>query len=242
MTMDEVTWTVGFHAVLGLLESGRPVDAVWVQRGKRDRRSARIMEAAKNRGLRVDLVPRQRLDGVAGTVPHNGFGARAAAVQYTAIEALIAPPELPARVVLLDHITDPHNLGAVIRSAVAFEVDGLVVAGPAAPPLAGAVAAASAGYLDRVPLARSRVAADAIALFREAGYWAYGAASDGRPAREVDPGERWLLCLGSEGRGLRAKTRTAIDELIAIPMAHDVESLNLSVSAGILLYEFCVRG
>ena len=159
--MAEHAWTIGFHAVLALLDGDRPVDAVWLQRGRRDRRSARVIEAARARGLRVDMVPRARLDKIAGQTPHNGVAARAAAVAYRPLEDLIAKPDAPGKVVLLDDLMDPHNLGAVIRSAAAFALDGVVVAGPSAPPLGGTVAAASAGHLERVPLARVKVAADA---------------------------------------------------------------------------------
>jgi 23S rRNA (guanosine2251-2'-O)-methyltransferase len=240
--MAEPVWTVGFHAVLGLLESDRPVDAVWLLRGRRDRRGRQIMEAARRRGLRVDLVPRPRLDKVAGNTPHNGVAARAAAVSYRSVEDLIAAEGVPGRVLLLDDVTDPHNLGAVLRSAAAFAVDGVVVAGPSTPPLGGTVAKASAGHLDRVPMARATVAADALRLFRDEGYWIFGAEAGAAPAAAVRTTDRWVLCVGAEAKGLRAKTRTAVDELVSIPMAEGVESLNLSVSTGILLYEFCGRG
>jgi 23S rRNA (guanosine2251-2'-O)-methyltransferase len=232
---------VGFHAVLGLLEGEQPVDAVWLQKGKRDHRSSKILAAARARGLRVEMVPRARLDHVAGAVSHNGCAARASEVAYLPLQSLVAAAGEPGRLLLVDDLMDPHNLGAVVRSSAAFGVHGIVVAGPSAPPLAGAVAKAAAGYLGTVPMARAKVAADALQQLKEAGYWAYGAAADGLAVAEVDPGERWVLCVGAEAHGLRAKTRSAIDEFVAIPMAAGVESLNLSVSAGILLYEFCLR-
>ena len=88
-----------------------------------------------------------------------------------------------------------------------------------------------------MPLARVRVAADALAHLRDRGYWAFAADVDGTPLREVRRSQRWILCIGAEERGLRAKTRSQVDEPVAIPMADGVESLNLSVSAGILLWE-----
>jgi 23S rRNA (guanosine2251-2'-O)-methyltransferase len=153
------------------------------------------------------------------------------------VEDLIAEEGEPGRLVLLDSIDDPHNLGAVVRSAAAFGIDGVIVAGPSAPPLGGAAAKAAAGHLERVPVARVNVAADALRTLRDAGYWALGAAMEGSPSPEVDPTDRWVLCLGSEAKGLRAKTKSAIDEFVAIPMADGVQSLNLSVAAGVLLYE-----
>jgi 23S rRNA (guanosine2251-2'-O)-methyltransferase len=140
-------------------------------------------------------------------------------------------------IVVLDDVADPHNLGAVLRTTAAFAVDGVVIAGPSAPPLGGAVAKAAAGLLGRVPMARVSVGADALERLREQGYWVFAADAAGTPLDEVGRIDRWVLVVGAEERGLRAKTRTAVDEFVAIPMAEGVESLNLSVSAGILLWE-----
>ncbi len=235
--MSEGLWTVGYHAVLAVLESDQPVDALWLQQDRRDRRAQTIIAAARRRGIRFDVVPRARLDRVADGVVHNGCAVRSAPVDFADLEELIAAEGLPARIVLLDDVDDPHNLGAVIRTAAALAVDGLVIAGPSAPPLGGAVAKAAAGLLGRVPVARHKVAADALSRLRDAGYWAFGADAAGTPLSDVKPTRRWVLCLGAEGRGIRAKTRSQVDEFVAIPMAEGVESLNLSVSAGILLWE-----
>jgi 23S rRNA (guanosine2251-2'-O)-methyltransferase len=234
--MTETSWLLGYHAVRALLVSARPADAVLIQHGRHDRRMREIADLAGERDVPVELVPRQRLDRLAEGAPHNGCAARAAAVGYRPLLDLVAEVDQPGRIVLLDHVLDPHNVGAVIRSAAAFAVGGVVVAGPSAPPLAGTVARAAAGHLERVPLARTRVAVDALSVLRGEGYWVLGADARGRPIAEVDPGQRWVLCLGAEEHGLRAKTRAAVDELVAIPMAAGVESLNVSVSAGILLY------
>lgn len=235
--MSNELWVVGFHAVLGVLESDRPVDVLWLQKDRRDSRTKKIAAAAHARGIRYDVVPRARLDGVAGGAAHNGCAVRTAPVAWTPLDELIRPPGEPAAILLLDAVDDPHNLGAVLRSAAAFAVDGVVVAGPSAPPLGGAVAKAAAGLLGRVPLARAKVAADALARVRREGYWVFGADAAGSPLTKLRPVDRWLLCIGSEEHGLRAKTRSEVDELVSIPMAEGVESLNLSVSAGILLWE-----
>jgi 23S rRNA (guanosine2251-2'-O)-methyltransferase len=240
MTRD-TGWVVGYHAVLAGLEGDRPAEQLWLQDGRRDGRLRRLEAAARESGVPVRRVPRRRLDELAAGQPHNGCALRAAPVRLATLDGLIRPPGEPARLVLLDTVDDPHNVGAVIRSAAAFAVDGVIVAGPTAPPLGGAAAKAAAGHLERVPVARTNVAADALRALRSAGYWALGADMAGASCREVDPTGRWVLCLGSEQRGLRAKTRTMIDELVAIPMADGVESLNLSVAAGVLMYELVSR-
>jgi len=235
--MSEGLWTVGYHAVLAVLEGDQPVDALWLQQDRRDQRAKKIIAAARRRGIRFDIVPRARLDRVSDGVVHNGCAVRSAPVDFVELDDLIAAEGLPAHIVLLDDVDDPHNLGAVIRTAAALAVDGLVIAGPSAPPLGGAVAKAAAGLLGRVPVARVKVAADALSRLRDAGYWAFGADAAGTALSEVSPSARWVLCLGAEERGIRAKTKSQIDEFVAIPMAEGVDSLNLSVSAGILLWE-----
>jgi 23S rRNA (guanosine2251-2'-O)-methyltransferase len=235
--MSDFEWIVGFHAVVAILGSNRPVEQLWLQDGRRDGRLGRLEAGARGRGVPVRRVPKRRLDEVAAGQPHNGCAVRSAPVGLRSLDEVIRPEDQAARLVLLDTVDDPHNLGAVVRSAAAFGVDGVIIAGPSAPPLGGAAAKAAAGNLERVPLIRINVAADALRTLRDEGYWALGAAMKGSPSPEVDPTNRWVLCLGSEQKGLRAKTRSAIDEFVAIPMADGVESLNLSVAAGVLMYE-----
>ena len=240
--MADELWTVGFHAVLGVLEGDQPVDALLLQQDRRDARMKKIRAAARRRAIRYDLVPRTRLDRVAGGVAHNGCALRSAPISFVPLEDLMAAADEPGRLLVLDDVLDPHNVGAVIRTAAAFAVDGLVIAGPSAPPLGGAVAKAAAGYLGRVKVAREKVAADALTRLRANGYWVFAADVAGTVLQDVRSCERWVLCIGAEERGLRAKTRSQVDEFVAVPMAAGVESLNLSVSAGILLWELSRAG
>lgn len=235
--MGDSAWTVGFHAVLGVLEGEQPIEALWIQKDRRDQRVQKIRKLAHDRGVRYDMVPRARLDGVANGVAHNGCAVRSAPVEFVDLREVIGPSDQPSRLLLIDDVADPHNLGAVLRTAAAFAIDGVVIAGPSAPPLAGATAKAAAGLLGQVPLVRERVGADALSSLRDNGYWVFAADADGTPLAAVGRSERWVLCVGAEERGLRAKTRSQVDEFVAIPMAEGVESLNLSVSAGILLWE-----
>ena len=239
---DDSVWLVGFHAVLGALEGDRPIEVVWLQQGRRDGRMRRLEDVARRRGVPVRMVPRARLDRLAGGVAHTGCAARAGSVEWRQVADLVAPEGVAGRLLVLDDVTDPHNVGAVIRTCVAFGVDGLILAGPSAPPLAAAASRAAAGLLDRIPIARTTVAADVLVQLRGHGYWAFGADGSGTPVADVTAPERWVLCVGSEERGLRAKTRSAVDEWVAVPMADGVESLNLSVSAAVLLYELSRGG
>ncbi len=212
------------------------MDLVLVLKGRRDRRVSGIVDLARSRGVPVRFVDRARLEREGGGTVRGGVVARVAEKAYVPLESLVRPAGEPGRVILLDGVTDPHNAGAVIRSAAAFGIDGVVLAGPGAPPMGGALASAAAGQLERVPVARAGSAGDTLRVFRDAGYWVYGAAMEGTPIPLVQPSDRWVLALGSEGRGLRAKTRAFVDELVAVPMRPGVESLNVSVAAAILAY------
>jgi len=234
--MDNSSWIFGFHAVEGVLESSTAVDLVYLQDGRRSARSGKILKLSRAAGIPCKFVSSRRLEELSGGVAHNGFAARCAPVQFHALESCIPEEGRPSGMLLLDSLADPHNLGAVIRSAAAFGVDALIIAGPSAPPLEGAVAKAAGGHLYRIPLVRTRVAADSLRLLKAEGYWALGADASGSDLRSWKPSERWVLCVGSEAKGLRAKTRSEIDEYLAIPMAEGVESLNLSVATGIMLY------
>lgn len=238
----DAQWILGVHAVTAALEAGRPLDLIWIQKGRRDRRLQAIVELAAERNVPVRFVPRANLERVAGAAAHNGVAARTAPRSFVPVEELVRPDGEPGRLILLDGVTDPHNVGAVIRSAAAFGIDGVILAGPGVPPLGGAVAAAAAGHLERVPVARTKVAGDTLAGLRRAGYWAYGAEAGGTPLWAVRPPDRWVLALGSEGKGLRAKTRAFLDDTIAIPMKPGVESLNVSVAAAILAYALTEAG
>jgi 23S rRNA (guanosine2251-2'-O)-methyltransferase len=228
---------VGFHAVLAALEhQAARVELVLVLQGAGGR-ADRVLEAARRTGVRWQLVPRARLDEVARDLAHNGFAARLAPAPLADPDELLALPA-PVCLVGLDGVADGHNLGAVIRTAAALSLGGVVVAGPHPPPLGGAAAKVAAGSLPLVPVAHVGSLGDYARRARDAGFWAYGADPAGEPVAAVDLPERLLLCLGAEASGLRSKTRAFLDGRLAIPIAPGVESLNLSVATAILAWEW----
>ncbi len=230
-------WVVGFHAVLAAVEqTPERVEVVLLADGAGGR-GRRILEAAVRRRLRVRPAARRDLDEVAGGVAHNGFAARLTPVPLADPSALLAAPG-EALIVGLDSVEDGHNVGAVVRVAAAFALAGVVLGGPHPPPLGGAAAKVAAGTLPLVRVGRVGSLGDWARAAREAGFWVFGADAQGRPLDAVKLPERLVLCLGAEGAGLRAKTRAAVDEIVAIPLAAAVESLNLAVAAGILAWEW----
>lgn len=242
MSSVQAEWLLGAHAVGAAIEAGRPLDLMWVQRGRHDRRVREVAEAARREGIPVRTVERAELDRLARGGAHGGVAARTAPHAFVDVEKLVRPEDEPGRLILLDSVSDPRNVGAVIRSVAAFGVEGVILAGPGAPPLGGALASAAAGQLERVPIARAGSAGDTLRRFQDAGYWTFGAAMEGTPLPLLKVPRRWVLALGSEGRGLRAKTRAFVDELVAVPMQPGVESLNISVAAAILAYSLTQSG
>jgi 23S rRNA (guanosine2251-2'-O)-methyltransferase len=231
-------WVVGFHAVLGALERERArVEVVWLAEGLSGARARQILEAVRAAGVRYASVPRRKLDLVAGGVAHNGTAARLAPAPLADPGTLLAPTG-PLCLLGLDGLEDAHNLGAVVRTAAALGLGGVVVAGPHPPPLGGAAAKVAAGTLSLVRVAHVGSLGDFALAAKKAGFWVLGADSGGTPVDELELPERLLLCLGGEAAGLRAKTRKALDGSVAIPLVPGVESMNLSVAAGVLAWEW----
>jgi 23S rRNA (guanosine2251-2'-O)-methyltransferase len=229
---------VGFHAVLAALERERDrVEVLWLAAGAGGARVRQVLAAGRAGGVRFQTVPRRRLDEIAGGASHNGVALRLTPAPFADPATLLAVLG-PVCLLGLDGLEDPHNLGAVVRTAAALALGGVVVAGPHAPPLGGAAAKVAAGTLPLVPVARVGSLGDFARFAKEADFWVWGAEAGGTPLAEVELPERLLLCLGAEAGGLRAKTRSALDGSVAIPLAAGVESLNLSVAAGILAWEW----
>lgn len=236
--MNGPEWVVGFHPVLAAVEhqAGR-VEVVLLLEGARGGRVQRVRETARRYGLRLREVNRQSLEEIAEGVAHNGFAARLAPVALAPAETILA---LPGRVciVALDSPDDGRNVGAAVRVAAGMSLAGVVVTGPHPPPMGGALAKVAAGTLSMIPLVHAASLGDFARRAKGAGFWVVGADPSGERLDRFELPERLLLCLGREESGLRAKTRSALDAVVAIPLAPGVESLNLAVAAGILAWEW----
>jgi len=230
----------GFHPVREVLDKRpRAVEVLLVQRGRKDARAAGIEELARAAGVSVRLVAREELDRIAGRA-HNGVAARVAERAYDDVEACLAGPKSGRCVLFLDEVADPGNLGSVLRTAAAAGA-AVVITERHSAGLTEAVAKTAAGALERVRVGRVVNAARFLARAKEAGFWIYGAAMEGESLWEVDISGDAVLCLGSEGAGLRRLTKETCDRLISIPMVSGAGSLNVSVAAGVLLYEWARR-
>lgn len=230
----------GFHPAREVLEKRpRAVEVLLVQRGRKDARAAEIETLARAAGVPVRLVAKEELDRFAGRA-HNGVAARVAERDYDAVEECLAGPKGGRCVLFLDEVTDPGNLGSVLRTAAAAGAS-VVLTERHSAGLNETVSKASAGALERVKVAHVGNAARFLEQAKEAGFWVYGAAVEGESIWEVDISGDVVLCLGSEGAGLRRLTKETCDRLVSIPMSTGAGSLNVSVAAGVLLYEWVRR-
>ncbi len=217
----------------------RAVEALLVQRGRKDARASEIEELARGAGVPVRLVGREELDRTAGRA-HNGVAARVAERAYDSVEDCLAGPKGRRCVLFLDEVTDPGNLGSILRTAAAAGAS-VVLTERHSAGLNEAVAKTSAGALERVRVGRVVNAARFLEEAKGAGFWIFGAAMEGESLWSVDISGDAVLCLGSAGSGLRRLTRETCDRLVAIPMAAGAGSLNVAVAAGVLLFEWARR-
>ncbi|HVO57966.1 MAG TPA: 23S rRNA (guanosine(2251)-2'-O)-methyltransferase RlmB [Dongiaceae bacterium] len=237
--MDKLT---GIHAVKEALEAGRPVEHVLVAKGRQDTRAEEIVQLARRNGVPVRFEERAQLDRLAGTRDHQGVVAMAAARAAATLEDVIAGANKdkgrPGLIVLLDGVEDPHNLGAIVRTALAAGAHGVVIPERRAAGLTDTVARASAGALAHLPVAKVTNLARSMEELKEAGYWLVGL--DERADKsytEVDYTSPTGIVMGGEGGGLHELTRKRCDFVVSLPTSGPVKSLNVSVATGVVLFE-----
>jgi 23S rRNA (guanosine2251-2'-O)-methyltransferase len=243
----EPEWVAGRNAVVEALRAHLPVTAVYVAEGtERDGRLREVFRTAAERGLSLLEVTRVELDRLTGGAVHQGVAARVPPYDYAHPDDLLelaAGRGSPPLVVALDSVTDPRNLGAVVRSAAAFGAHGVVVPERRAAGMTAAAWKVSAGAAARMPVARATNLTRQLESYQSAGCMVVGLAVDGEVALpDLDLADGPLvLVVGSEGGGLSRLVAKACDQLVSIPMASGVESLNAGVAAGIALYEIARR-
>ncbi len=197
--------------------------------------SEEVAKVATVSGVSVKRVPHARVQELARGAAHQGVAARVGPYPYVELDDVLAVPD-PV-VVLLDGVTDPHNLGAVLRVADGAGASGVVIPKDRAVGVTAAAVKASAGASEHVPVARVTNLRRAVERMKEAGLWVYAAAIGGTTYVELDLTGPVALVLGSEGRGVRRLVREGCDGAVSISMFGAVESLNVSVAAAVLLYE-----
>ena len=226
----------GVHPVAEALRTGRPLDRILVAKGAGGTRIQEIIDLARRSSVPLRFEPRDALDRLATSAAHQGVVALGAATKYADLDTAVANAKL---LVILDGIEDPHNLGAIARTAHAVGANAIVIPERRAAGLTDTVAKAAAGALEHLPVVRVTNINRTLESLKEQGYWIYGLDERGTELyNQVKWGTPTALVLGAEGHGLHEQVRKKCDVLVRIPMAGQIASLNVSVAAGIVLFKW----
>lgn len=228
--------TLGFHPVREALRAHRPLDKVLIAKGAAGPRIQEIVDLCRAQSVPLRFEARELLDHAAKGVSHQGMIAFSSARDYVDFESVVEGAEL---VVVLDGVEDPHNLGAIVRTAHAAGADAVIVPERRAAPLTETVARAAAGALEYLPVARVTNISKTLEQLKGKGFWIYGLDERGTELHyDTDFARPTALVLGGEGKGLHQLVQKHCDVLVRIPMSGEVSSLNVSVAAGVVLFEW----
>jgi len=226
----------GIHPVQEALKARRPLDRVLIAKGAGGHRLQEIIDLCREQRVPIRFEPREALDRASSTPAHQGVVAYGAAREYNDFDSIVPGAQL---LLILDGVEDPHNLGAIIRTANAAGVDAVLVPERRAVGLTDTVAKASAGAVEHVPLVRIGNLRQTVEKLKKEGFWIYGLDERGTVSYdEVEYALPSVIILGGEGRGLHQHLKEYCDMLVRIPMAGEIASLNVSVAAGVVLFEW----
>ena len=231
---------IGRNPVMEAIRSGREIEKIFVKKGGAEGSIVSIIKKAKEKGIIVTEVDRQKLDTMAEGENHQGIVALAAVCDYVSVQDILDAAEKkgkPPFVIICDKITDPHNLGSIIRTANCVGADGIIIPKRNSVGLNSVVAKTSAGAIEYTPVARVTNIARTIDELKEKGLWIAGADMGENSMYKTDLKGAIGLVIGSEGEGISRLVREKCDFLVTIPMYGDINSLNASVAAAVLMYE-----
>ena len=231
----------GRNAVTEALRAGTPIDKIYLARGETDAALGHIASAARDKGVVVVEADRRKLDGMSRTHAHQGVIALAAMREYVSVQSLLDAAaekgETPLLVVC-DEISDPHNLGAILRTAECAGAHGVIIPKRRSAGLTAIVGKTSAGAVSYMPVARVANLPATLEELKKKGVWVYGTAAEGTTSLyDADLKGPAAIVIGSEGSGMGRLVREKCDFLVSIPMKGHISSLNASAAAAILLYE-----
>ncbi|MBR0397362.1 MAG: 23S rRNA (guanosine(2251)-2'-O)-methyltransferase RlmB [Eubacterium sp.] len=230
----------GRNAVREAFQAGRTIDRLFVQEGLKDSAISTILRAARKSGVTVRFVSKERLDQMSETGAHQGVIASAASYSYATVDEILSAAQQKGEapfLFLLDGIEDPHNLGAIIRTANLAGAHGVIIGKNRAVGLTATVAKASAGAINYTPVAKVTNLGNTIEQLKEKGIWFVCADMGGTTMYDLDLGGPIGLVIGNEGSGVSRLVREKCDFTASIPMRGDIDSLNASVAAGVLGFE-----
>lgn len=226
----------GLNPVVEALRAGSPVDRVHIAKGAGGPRIQEVVDLCRQAGVPVRFEDRASLDRLARTAVHQGVVAMAAEQRYAGLDEIAAKAKM---VVVADGVEDPHNLGAIARTALAAGVDALIIPERRAVGVTPVVAKAAAGALEHLPLVRVGNINRALETLKQRGFWIYGLDEEGTESYDqVTYNPPTVLVIGAEGKGLHHQVKEHCDVLVRIPAAGAIASLNVSVAAGVALFEW----
>jgi len=231
---------IGRNAVMEALRAKRPIDHILIARGSRSGSLSAILKAAREIAVPIKEADQRKLDALSQNQNHQGIVAFAAVRDYASVEDLFALARErgePPFFLIADSLQDPHNLGAILRTAECTGAHGVIVPQRRAVGLTFAVGKASAGAVEYVPVARVPNLAAVIEELKERGVWIYAADFDGEPWCKLDYTGPCALISGNEGMGISQLVRKKADFIVSLPMQGHIQSLNASVASGVLCYE-----
>lgn len=236
--MNQTDIIYGLHAVMEALEVGTG-NKLYVQEDLRGKKVDAIKEVARDQKVPISWTSKKKLDEMTQKGVHQGLVLRVSAYAYQTLEDVLAKAEDQENplILILDSLTDPHNLGSILRSADALGVAGVVIPKHRAVGITPVVAKIATGALEHVPVARVTNLSQALTKLKEAGFWIFGTDMDGTPSHKWNTTGKLALIIGNEGKGISPNIKKQVDEMITIPMDGHVQSLNASVAAAILMYE-----
>ena len=235
---------IGRNPVAEAIKSGREIDKIMVKKGEIEGSLRPIIKKARDMGIPVIETDKNKLDQIAEGGNHQGVIAYCAAHDYASLEDIFKKAEEkgePPFIVILDKITDPHNFGSIIRTANCAGAHGIIIPKRGSVGLNEVVAKTSAGAIEYVPVCKVTNIAQTIDILKERGVWVAGAEAGGDTMYKTDLSGSMALVIGSEGEGISRLVKEKCDFLVEIPMFGDVNSLNASVAAAVLMYEVVRR-
>lgn len=230
----------GRNGVNEALRAGRPIDSLYVQRGEKNGSMLSLIAKAREQGASIKEVDSRKLDFLSGGANHQGVVAMAAVKEYATLEDIFALAQArgePPFIIVCDELEDPHNLGAIIRTAECAGAHGVVVPKRRSVGLTYSVGKASAGAVEYLPVARVQNLPVLLEDLQKRGVWVYAADMDGQPWCETDFSGSVALVIGSEGKGVGRLVKEKSDFVVSLPIKGQINSLNASVAAGVLCYE-----
>lgn len=237
---DTQNLIIGRNAVSETLRSGREIDRILVAKGTTSGANAAIIAKSRQKGILIKEVAPAKLDYMCGVANHQGIAAIIASHSYCQVSDILdlaKSKNEPAFIIICDGIEDPHNLGAIIRTAEACAVHGIIIPKRRSASLNATVSKVASGALEYMKVARVTNLVATINELKDSGLWIYGADMDGEQWTDKDYAGPTAIVVGSEGKGLGQLVKRSCDFIVSIPMFGKINSLNASVAAGVLMYE-----